>query len=132
MKNLLLLTIKTFLVITLSAQSATVTVTITGGLSDQTLKKKVETNAFKLLSGINNAYVNPYGDFIIDDRIMTAEGYLKLLELWNDVQFYCTVPKISENIIMNSDHSYQLRNIPVTVGDETQYLVVQIPVGRYY
>lgn len=106
-----------------NAQPAKVTVNIKGGVQDQYLKSRIESNAGQLLSTINSDYLRSKTELTIDDRIITNAAKTAMNELWSDVKYYCAVDIIDENLLI-SGQFYQLRNIPIVLGDKVQNVVI--------
>jgi hypothetical protein len=105
------------------AQNRTVTVTVSGGIQDQSVKRKIETNASLILTAINNAYIDKAAKLMIDDKIITSEAYRKLNDIWRELPFYCQSSKITDNVLISSQ-TYQFRNIPISDGKDLHYLVI--------
>lgn len=99
-----------------------VTVEIKDGISDPSLKKKIEHNASVLLSEINRAQAQKAKDLDFQHllRALPVDMQKSLGMLWAVSPFKCTKDNISERLL-NSSTGYQIRNIPL----------LMTPTGKY-
>jgi hypothetical protein len=123
MKSYCLLFITFVLVLNSTAQPPGVKLNIIGGIQNQSLKSKIESNTNHLLSAINTAFINGQSKLVIDDKIITHETLTILQDMWDEIHFYCANANISENLL-TSAHSYQIRNIPIVLSNDAQTAVI--------
>ncbi len=123
MRSYYILFVTVLLRLQVGAQSPEVTLNIIGGISDQSLKSKIESNTGHLLSAINKAFINKQSELVIDNTVMTPEALQSLQDLWREVNFYCATSNISENLLISSQ-SYQVRNIPIALSSDSQTAVI--------
>ena len=116
------------LVISLSgfAQIAKVDVVLTGGVDDPALQKKIELNLEKLLNGVNTSFVADSQKLSIKGNWFSDSFFKDIEEFWEHTHFYCSVPRINENVVFeNYSGYYTIRNIPIVLknGDSTEIRV---------
>ncbi|MCX6226578.1 MAG: hypothetical protein NTV01_17820 [Bacteroidia bacterium] len=108
------------------SQITGVDVTLTGGLNDPALQNRIELNLERLLNRINTSYasgspsLNLSGNWFSENFSKEVEG------LWEHSHFFCYLPRINENIILeNISGNYIIRNIPIVLnsGDTTEVKV---------
>ena len=95
-----------------------VTVEITEGIDNQTLKKKIEHNASVLLTEINRAQSsNTELDFTYLLRALPQNARESLGYLWATSPFRCTQELVSVRLLYTST-GYEIRNIPLLMDSE--------------
>ncbi len=99
------------------SQSETVSLIITGGISDNTTKNNIEFSTSKLLSAINDAFVFQKSDLKLNESFITPGAIRKFKELWKEQSFYCKGSVIREPLVKNNQ-VYQIRNIPVVFDND--------------
>lgn len=105
------------------SQSKNISVVITGGISNNTIKKKIEMNTSDLFSAINTAYLYNKTNLKLDEKYATTNAIEQINNLWDETPFYCTKSSINEQLL-SIDSLYQMRNIPCVFGDDEQLDVV--------
>ncbi len=123
-KTILLLLFSSFSIAGFCAQVST-KVVITGGYPTAVLKKNVEKNISQLLNEIARAYDNKYEEMSLPLTYATESATDNINNIWKGARFYCTQTDIRELLITTST-GYQVRNIPVSVEDEVQEIVVDL------
>lgn len=95
-----------------------VTVEITEGIDNLTLKKKIEHNASVLLTEINRAQSsNTELDFTYLLKALPQNARESLRYLWATSPFKCTQELVSVRLLYTST-GYEIRNIPLLMGSE--------------
>jgi hypothetical protein len=122
MKHICLILIASSLFMFGKAQTPGVSLSITGGIDNQHLKGRIESNTSQLLTAINSAYTQRT-DISVSTEIITIEALTFLQELWEEVNFYCFTNHISENLLRGSG-SYQIRNVPIVIRTDKQNAVI--------
>ena len=117
MKTFLLPFILVLLPVLCYSQSETVSLIITGGISNDKLKNNIEFSTSKVLTAINNAYVLEEKDLKLSDRCITSEAIEKFNELWKEQSFFCKVSVVREPLVKNNK-TYQIRNVPVLFNND--------------
>lgn len=118
---ILLLLVKSVLICI--GQPQTVSVKIKEGVDDKFLISRIESNTSQLLSSLNDDYSKRSAVLSIDYRIATPTAIDGMMDIWEDVKFYCPVGQIDENLLTSGEF-YQLRNIPIVVDDDIQNVVI--------
>lgn len=93
-------------------------VTITDGITDTSLKGRIELGISSLLKSFNAAVIsgeNPN----VDDEFLTKNARKVLKDLWETSPMTCPVSEISEICLTTTD-GYQVRNIPVTMMEASE------------
>lgn len=93
-------------------------VTITDGITDKSLKGRIELGISSLLKSFNAAVIsgeNPN----VDDEFLTKNARKVLKDLWETSPMTCPVSEISEICLTTTD-GYQVRNIPVTMMEASE------------
>ena len=88
--------------------------TISEGLSDTTLKQRIERNISTLLSEINQACAQER-QLQLDNIDMSASGRKSLQYLWNNLHFFCEDDVILERCLTSAE-GYVIRNIYIQVN----------------
>lgn len=91
-----------------------VTVTITDGINQQSVKERIEQNVSLLLTSINNAREASSRTVDFSGIAMTESAKADVDKLWRNEQFVCSDKEIVERLLTTSA-GYQLRNIPLVV-----------------
>jgi hypothetical protein len=105
------------------SQTKDVSVTITGGISNSSIKKKIEANTSTLFSAINTAYLFNKTDIKLSEKYATINAIEQINEFWDKNAFYCTTNSIKEQLL-GRNNLYQMRNIPCVFGNDEQLDVV--------
>jgi hypothetical protein len=86
---------------------------ISDGISDSTLKTKIEINGSRFLSELGRAFA--YGELPAFDSInISPEAVQTVLKSWeNTGKYNCSVTKLGRKCLRKSDGGYQVRDIPV-------------------
>jgi hypothetical protein len=131
MKHIILLLLFAASTLVCNSQVQRVSFIINGGIQDEFLKKKIETNTTKLLLKLNEAFAKGIEMPQFDEKVITSTGIEKILSLWKDSHFYCVAERISENVLQK-DNYYQIRNLPFIFGNSDKFDIVieYMPDGR--
>jgi len=105
------------------SQTEFVSLVITGGIPNNSVKNKIETSTSKLLSEINNAYVHDKSQLQLSEQYATSDAIKKLNDIWKEHTFYCKAGTIQESILKRYN-VYQIRNIPCLFGNDEQLEIV--------
>jgi hypothetical protein len=121
MKNILLFLLA-FYPFYCSSQSSTsvpanVSFVIYGGIEKGSLKETIESNTIKLINCLNSAYTKKEVLPKFDTKCISQNGIEAVTDLWKVGHFYFTENAISE-ILLRKGKSFQIRNIPVSFGNE--------------
>ncbi|MDE5607964.1 MAG: nuclear transport factor 2 family protein [Muribaculaceae bacterium] len=103
--------------------NAQVEVEVIDGVSDASLKSKIERNASVFMSEVYNAY---QGNRALNlSGLVSTNAEMSIEMLWENVHFRPEDQYVGE-ILLNSSDGYQLRNIPLVIlpqdaGADTDY-----------
>lgn len=109
MRKLLVLVLATLLAVPLGAGN--VNVTISDGVSNTSLKNRMESRMSSLLSEVNTAYEQER-DLKLDGLGLQENAAHSILMLWENCRFTCSDREIVEHCI-ETGSGYQVRNIPL-------------------
>lgn len=109
MKRLSVLVLTLLLAVPLMAGN--VKVTISDGISNTSLKNRMETGVSSLLSEINTAF-EQNRDLALDGLNLQENAVHSLEMLWENCRFSCSDKEIVEHCI-ETGSGYQIRNIPL-------------------
>ena len=112
-KKGLLLIATMLLSMTAHAQLDLVTVEISDGIIDTTLKETIESNATILISEFNRTIMEG-GKPKLPKSICSKETTEDILKMWKSSPMSCPVSSIKEKLL-SSPGGYQIRNIPITL-----------------
>ena len=105
------------------SQSKKISITITGGISNTSLKKKIETNTSYLFSAINNSYLSQKINLNLNEKYATSDAIQEIKKFWNESSFYCKANTVKEQLL-DRNGTYQIRNIPCVFENSEQMDVV--------
>lgn len=112
-------------------QPPKVSVTLTDGIQDPELKRKIQYNSSYLLTRINEAYLKGINLPDLKEEIIVAEAIAEINDLWLDDHFYCSQNAIRE-ILLKKQETFQIRNVPFVFSESDKFEVVLefLPDGR--
>lgn len=99
------------------AQLDLVKLTITDGLTNTTLREKIEKNGSAFISAMNRTIVDGKKKPKVENTYCTKDGEKSLLEMWKTSAMISPVSQVSEKCITLPGGGYQIRNIAVTMFD---------------
>ena len=113
MKKLKIFCFLLFLPIVIYAQLENTQLVITDGLSNATLKQKIESNISYFLIACNEAVIS--GKRPKFNKELTDSAMEDLKEMWKTSPMSCPVSKIEEICLETTEGRYQVRNVPITM-----------------
>lgn len=106
------------------SQSKQVSVFISDGLSNTTLKQKIELNTAQLLSVINSSYIAGQKDLYLSPKYATQNVIDMLDKLWSSCPFYCSTDNITQPILQENK-TLLIRNVPLITQGEKTYVKIE-------
>jgi len=124
MKTVLLFLSLSLLPFICLSQSKQVSVFISDGLSNTTLKQKIELNTAQLLSVINSSYVTRQKDLYLSPKYATQNVIDMLDRFWLNCPFYCSTDVISQPIL-NENKRLLIRHVPLIIQGDKSYFKIE-------
>lgn len=109
-----IITAVTMLCLTMAAMGQEIKMAISDGISNTTVKQRMEYNISRLLNEVNRACAQER-PLQLDYIDMTASGKRSLQYLWNNLHFLCEDNEILERCLTTAD-GYSIRNIYIQVN----------------
>jgi hypothetical protein len=98
----------------ISAQLVVTKFTISDGITEGTLKSRIESNVSSLLVACNDAVVKGKKPNVPKGTI-TKDGEKNLFAIWKTSEIICPLSQVEEKCLNRSTGGYQIRNIPVSL-----------------
>lgn len=113
----------------IAAQAQPVTFTVSDGLSNQSLREKIEKNLSTLLTSFNDSY-HDEADLDLSWVSIDPDAKDALDMLWANMPFHCEEEEIVERILTTYS-GYQVRNVPIELkadggNNDYQELVIDM------
>ena len=113
----------------IAAQAQPVTFTVSDGLSNQSLREKIEKNLSTLLTSFNDSY-HDEADLDLSWVSIAPDAKDALDMLWANMPFHCEEEEIVERILTTYS-GYQVRNVPIELkadggNNDYQELVIDM------
>ena len=113
----------------MAAQAQPVTFTVSDGLSNQSLREKIEKNLSTLLTSFNDSY-HDEADLDLSWVSIAPDAKDALDMLWANMPFHCEEEEIVERILTTYS-GYQVRNVPIELkadggNNDYQELVIDM------
>ena len=113
----------------IAAQAQPVTFTVSDGLSNQSLREKIEKNLSTLLTSFNDSY-HDEADLDLSWVSIAPDAKDALDMLWANMPFLCEEEEIVERILTTYS-GYQVRNVPIELkadggNNDYQELVIDM------
>ena len=113
----------------IAAQAQPVTFTVSDGLSNQSLREKIEKNLSTLLTRFNDSY-HDEADLDLSWVSIAPDAKDALDMLWANMPFHCEEEEIVERILTTYS-GYQVRNVPIELkadggNNDYQELVIDM------
>ena len=113
----------------IAAQAQPVTFTVSDGLSNQSLREKIEKNLSTLLTSFNDSY-HDEADLDLSWVSIVPDAKDALDMLWANMPFHCEEEEIVERILTTYS-GYQVRNVPIELkadggNNDYQELVIDM------
>jgi hypothetical protein len=113
----------------IAAQAQPVTFTVSDGLSNQSLREKIEKNLSTLLTSFNDSY-HDEADLDLSRVSIAPDAKDALDMLWANMPFHCEEEEIVERILTTYS-GYQVRNVPIELkadggNNDYQELVIDM------
>lgn len=113
----------------IAAQAQPVTFTVSDGLSNQSLREKIEKNLSTLLTSFNDSY-HDEADLDLSGVSIAPDAKDALDMLWANMPFHCEEEEIVERILTTYS-GYQVRNVPIELkadggNNDYQELVIDM------
>lgn len=115
----------------IAAQAQPVTFTVSDGLSNQSLREKIEKNLSTLLTSFNDSY-HDEADLDLSWVSIAPDAKDALDMLWANMPFHCEEEEIVERILTTYS-GYQVRNVPIelkTDGGNNDYQELVIDMEK--
>lgn len=112
MKKILIITVLMFLTVGITAQETKFT--ISDGITNKSVKKRMETGITSLLNEVNQACAQDRA-LNLDNVDMTQGGKKSLQYLWQNLHFFCEDNSIVERCLTSAE-GYVIRNIYIQVN----------------
>lgn len=98
-----------------------VLVSVTGGVTDPTVRLRIENSTAQLLSAFNKTIMeNKRIKATCKECALPEELSTKIIDMWKTSAIMCPVSEIRERVIQTSGGGYQMRNIPVSLLAATE------------
>ncbi len=113
----------------IASQAQPVTFTVSDGLSNQSLREKIEKNLSTLLTSFNDSY-HDEADLDLSWVSIAPDAKDALDMLWANMPFHCEEEEIVERILTTYS-GYQVRNVPIELkadggNNDYQELVIDM------
>ena len=113
----------------IAAQAQPVTFTVSDGLSNQSLREKIEKNLSTLLTSFNDSY-HDEADLDLSWVSIAPDAKDALDMLWANMPFHCEEEEIVDRILTTYS-GYQVRNVPIELkadggNNDYQELVIDM------